>query len=260
MILNGQEPVLRVRLAAGLNGDEARAKARGDRGIWNSGELQVAITVADAGDGSDDGCGSRAEGFGKFSRGVSGENFVNGDLAFFGGDAHLAKQSQSRIARDAGKNCAAERWSDGFAVENEEDVHDAGFLDVATFDAVKPEHVVKTFFLGETRGEESTGVVARGFAVASAAGKGADEAFFGEQTNGLREVRAHGRSHDDEAETIGGANEKRVVDAEVSWADVERAAFAMRNPIAVEADEFFNAFEEERLWNFRHGEARRGTI
>src|SRR5438128_8387516 len=85
-------------------------------------------------------------------------------------------------------------------------------------------------------------------------------ALFGEQTNRLREVWAHGRSHDDQAEAIGGANEKRVVDAKVSCADVERAAFAMRNPIAVEADEFLDAFEEERLGNFRHGEARRGTI
>src|SRR5207249_8056735 len=107
MSLNGQEPVVLVRLAAGLNGDEAGAKARGDRRIRGGRELQVAITVADTGDGSDDGGGSRAEGFGKFSGGVSGENFVNGDLAFFGGDAHLAKQSQSRITRDAGKNCAA---------------------------------------------------------------------------------------------------------------------------------------------------------
>src|SRR5437879_13898058 len=119
---------------------------------------------------------------------------------------------------------------------------------------------MKAFLLSETRGEESTGVVAGGFAVASAAGKCADEAFFGEQTDGLREVRADGRSHDDETEAIGGANEKRVVDAKVSWADVERAAFAMRNPIAVKANEFLDAFEEKRFGNFRHGEARRGTI
>src|SRR5437879_2248809 len=216
--------------------------------------------VADARDGSDDGRGSRAEGFGKFSRGVSGENFVNGDLAFFGGDAHLAKQSQSRVARDAGKNCAAKRWSDGFAVENEENVHDAGFLDVAAFDAVKPEHVVKTFFLSETRGEEATGVIASGFAVARAAGEGADEALFGEQTNRLREVWAHGRSHEDQPEAIGGANDKPGVDAKVSWANVERAALAIGDPIAVEADKFFNSFEEKRFGNFRHGEASRGTI
>src|SRR5439155_21289755 len=47
MSLNGQEPVVLVRLAAGLNGDEAGAKARGDRRIRGGRELQVAITVAD---------------------------------------------------------------------------------------------------------------------------------------------------------------------------------------------------------------------
>ena len=34
----------------------------------------------------------------------------------------------------------------------------------------------------------------------------------------------------------------------------------MRNPIAVKADEFLDAFEEKRLWNFRHREASGGTI
>ena len=106
----------------------------------------------------------------------------------------------------------------------------------AALDAIQPEDVVKSFFLGEPRREEATGVVTGSFAVASAAGECADEALFGEQANGLREIGADGASHDDEAEAIGGANEKRVVDAKVSWANVERAAFAMRNPIAVETN------------------------
>jgi hypothetical protein len=79
-----------VRLAAGLDGDETGAEPCGDRGIRNSRELQVAVAVTDTRDGSDDGGGSGSEGFGEFSRGVSGENFVDGDLAFFGWDADLA--------------------------------------------------------------------------------------------------------------------------------------------------------------------------
>ncbi len=242
-----------VWFAAGLDGDEAGAEARGDRGIRNGRELQVAIAVANAGDGSDDGGGPCAEGFGEFTGGVGGENFVDGDLAFFGGDAHLAQQSQSGVARDAGKDGAAEWRSDGFAIENEEDVHDARFFDVAALDSVQPEDIVKAFFLSEARGEEASGIVAGGFAVSRAAGESADKALFGEQANGLREIGADGRSHNYEAETIGGANEKRVVDAEISWADVESAAFAMRDPIAIEPNQFGDAFEEERLWNSGHG-------
>ncbi len=260
MRLDGQEPIVSIGLTAGLDGDEAGAESRGDRRIGNGGKLQVAIAVADAGDGSDDGGGASAESFGEFSAGVSGEKFVNGDLALFGGDAHFAKQGQSGVARDSGKDGAAQRRSDGFAVENEKDIHDAGFFDVAALDAVEPENILKAFFLRESRGEESASVVTSSFAVAGAAGEGADEALFGEQADGLREIRADGARHHDEAETIGGANEESVVHAEVGWPDIEGAAFAMGDPIAIEADEFLDAFEEERLWNFGHGQARGGAI
>src|SRR5205807_995577 len=146
--LDGQEPIVFVRLAAGLDGDETGAEPRGDRRIRNRGELQVAIAVTDAGDRSDD----------------SGSS-----------------------------------------------------------------------------GAESLGEVAGGFAVAGATGEGANETLFGEQANGLREIRADGTRHDDKAEAIGGANEKSVVDAEVGWPDIESAAFTMRNPIAIEPDQLFHA-------------------
>src|SRR5258708_3040489 len=252
MRLDGQEPVVLVRFAAGLDGDETRAEPCGDRGISDSGELKFAIAVTDAGNGSDDGGGSGAEGFGEFSRGGGGGDFVDGGLAVFGGDAHLAKQSQSGVARNAGQDCSAGRRSDRFAVQNKEYVHDAGFFDVAALDSVQPEDVVKAFFLGEARGEEATGVVAGGFAVSGAAGEGANETLFGEEANRLREIGTDGRSHDDEAETIGRANEKSVVDTKVGWANVERTAFTMRDPIAIEANQFGDAFEEERLSKFGH--------
>jgi len=72
----------------------------------------VGIAGRDRGNGctrwGDDGGGSGAEGFGKLSGGVSGENFVDGDLALFGRNADLAKQSQSGVACDAGKDRARE--------------------------------------------------------------------------------------------------------------------------------------------------------
>src|SRR5712664_1888092 len=176
VLSDGQEPIVGVRFAAGLDGDDTGTQPRGHRGIRNGGELQIAIAVLDARDGGDDGGGSSAEGFREFSGGVSGENFVDGDLAFFGGDAHLAKQSQGRIAGDAGEDCAAEGRSNRFAVQNEEYVHHTGFFDVAALDSVEPEDVVKALFLREARGEEATGVVTGGFTVARAAGEGADEA------------------------------------------------------------------------------------
>src|SRR5258708_12677945 len=79
---DGQEPIVFVRFAAGLDGDETGAEPCGDGGIRNGGELQVAIAVADAGDGSNDGGGSGAEGFGEFSQGLSRENFAVGNLSF----------------------------------------------------------------------------------------------------------------------------------------------------------------------------------
>ena len=179
MSLDGQEPIVFVRFAAGLDGDETGAEPCGDRGIRNRGKLQVAVAVTDARDGSDDGGGSGTEGFGEFSGGVSGENFVDGDLAFFSRDADLAKQSQSGIARDAGKDRAAERRCDRFAIQNEEYVHDTGFFDVTALDAVEPEDVVKAFLLSQARGEKATGVVAGGFAVTGSAGESAHETFFG---------------------------------------------------------------------------------
>ena len=260
MSLDGQEPIVLVRFAAGLDGYETGAETCCDRGVRNGGELQVAIAVADAGNGGDDSGGSGAEGFAEFSGGVRGKNFVDRDLALFGGDAHLAQQSQSRVARDAGQDRAGQRRSDRFAVQNKEYVHDAGFFDVEALDAVQPEDVMKPFFLGEARGEEATGVVAGGFAVTGSAGEGSDETLFGEKPNRLRKIRANRRSHDDEAETIGGANKKCIVDSEVRWADVERTALTMRDPIAIEPNQFDDAFEKERLWNFGHGEARGGAI
>src|SRR5260370_18853109 len=128
MSLDGQEPIVLVRFAGGLDGDETGAEPCGDRGIRKSRELQVALTVTDARDGSDDGGGSGAKGFGEFSGGVSGENFVDGDLAFFGGGAHLAKQSQSRVPREAGQECTAEGRGDRLAVQNEEKGDEDGFL------------------------------------------------------------------------------------------------------------------------------------
>src|SRR5258708_9813343 len=123
MRLDGQEPVVLVRFAAGLDGDETGAEPCGDRGISDSGELKFAIAVTDAGNGSDDGGGSRAVGFGEFSGGVSGEDFVDGELAFFRGDAHLPKQSQSGVKRDAGQDCSPERRSGRLAVPHKEYVH-----------------------------------------------------------------------------------------------------------------------------------------
>lgn len=260
MKLDGQEPIVLVRFAAGLDGYETGAQPRGDRGIRNSRELQVAVAVTDARDGSDDGGRSGAEGFGEFSSSVSGENFVDGDLAFFGRDADLAKQSESRIARDAGKNRAAERRSDCFAIQNEEYVHDAGFFDIAALNSVQPQDIVKAFFLGEARGEKASGVVAGSFAVTGSAAESAHETFFSEKTNRLRKIRANGRSHDDEAKTIGGSNKKCVIDSKVSWPDVEGTAFTMGDPIAIEPNQFGHAIEEERLWNFGHGQARGGAI
>src|SRR5229473_2203471 len=64
MSSDGQEPVVGVRFAAGLDGEEAGAELGGDRGIRCGGELQVAITVTDVGDGGDDGGGSGAESLG----------------------------------------------------------------------------------------------------------------------------------------------------------------------------------------------------
>ncbi len=104
---------------------------------------------------------------------------------------------------------------------------------------------MKAFLLGEARSEEATGVVAGGFAVAGSAGEGADEALFGEKANRLREIGTDGTSHDDEAEAVGGANKQSVVAAEVRWANVESAAFTMRDPITIEADQFGDAIEEE---------------
>src|SRR5260370_40717339 len=107
MSLDGQEPIVLVRFAAGLDGDETGAEPCGDRGIRKSRELQVALTVTDARDGSDDGGGSGAQGFGEFSGGLSGENFRDGDLAFFGGRAHVARESRRPDPRDPGPACAA---------------------------------------------------------------------------------------------------------------------------------------------------------
>src|SRR6266699_1228845 len=112
----------------------------------------------------------------------------------------------------------------------------------------------------ESRGKQATGVIARGFAIAGSAGKGANIALFGEQANRLRKVGADGGSHDDQAETIGGTSEKSVVDAKVRWANVERTAFVMRDPIAIQTEEVFDTFEEEWLRNFGHGQARGGTV
>src|SRR5258708_21649559 len=95
---DGQEPIVFVRFAAGLDGDETGAEPCGDGGIRNGGELQVAIAVADAGDGSNDGGGSGAEGFGEFSSGVVGGNLVDGDLAFFGRGVPSRPPNASRVA------------------------------------------------------------------------------------------------------------------------------------------------------------------
>src|SRR5947207_870597 len=113
---------------------------------------------------------------------------------------------------------------------------------VAALDAVEPEDVVKAFLLSEACGEKASGVVAGGFAVTGPAGEGSDETLFGEKSNRLREIGADGRGHDDEAETIGGADEEGVVDTKVRWADVERTALTMRDPIAIEPNQFGDPF------------------
>src|SRR5881398_2253879 len=103
MSLDGQEPIVLVRFAAGLDGYETGAETCCDRGVRNGGELQVAIAVADAGNGGDDSGGSGAEGFAEFSGGVRGKNFVDRDLALFGGDAQISID-EVLSAHAAGKN------------------------------------------------------------------------------------------------------------------------------------------------------------
>jgi len=90
---HGQEPVVRVLLAASFEWDVGES----EDGRRQRNQSRRKTAGRDRGSGcrrrSDNGGGSRAEGFGEFSGSVRGENFVNGDLAFFGWNTHLAKQS-----------------------------------------------------------------------------------------------------------------------------------------------------------------------
>ena len=258
--LDVEEPVVEVGLFAGLDVGEAGVEAFAKGVFGAGGDFQELLAIADAGDGRDDGGGADAEGFLESAGGVIGEDFVDGDGALFVRDAHFAQEGEHGIASDAGKNCAGEGRSDGDAFDDEHDVHDAGLFDEAAILAIEPHDVVKALALGELGGEEASAIVAGGFGVAGAAGKGAHIFFFSEETNGLGEVGSTGRGEDDQAIGARGVDHERGVVAKVDGADVQGAAFAEGNPVAIGAEEFEEAVAEKIGGNFGHGETSGGTI
>src|SRR5215467_5843230 len=152
---------------------------------------------------------------------MSGKDLVYGYGALFDAHLHFAQECEHGITRDSGKNSAGKRRGDGDAVDNEHDVHDAGFFDEATLLAIEPHHIVIAPGLRELRGEQTTTVVASGFGVASAAGECPNVSLFGEEANGLREIGSTGRSKDYETVAAGSVDHQGVAGAEINRANVK---------------------------------------
>ena len=88
-----------------------------------------------------------------------------------------------------GRIVPVERRRHDGAVDDEHDVHQPGFFDVAPLDAVEPQHVVEALLLRFERREHAAGVVAAALGRAGAAGKRPHVGVFRDQIDRAGEIR-----------------------------------------------------------------------
>ena len=72
---------------------------------------------------------------------VSVSNFLNVDASLFNYEALALAYLDSGLSCDSGKDRALKHRSYYLAVDNEEDIHSANFLDVLLLNTVEPENL-----------------------------------------------------------------------------------------------------------------------
>ncbi len=91
------------------------------------------------------------------------QQLIDINRALFHRESPELQKLNDRVARDARQDRTGERRRHNGAVDLEEDVHRADFLDVLAMDTVEPKHLRKAFVLGSVLRADRRGVIAAGF-------------------------------------------------------------------------------------------------
>ena len=170
----------------------------------------------------------------------------------------MLAQIDARSARDARQDAAVELRRDDGAVDLEEDVHRADFLDVLALDAVEPEHLRIALVVRLHLRSEARDVVAAGLGFADAAADRADVFVLDPDLHRVQTtlvIRADRRKDDDEFIGIRRADAEEGVRRDDERTDVQRGTRRRRDPVGVDRHKRFDRVQEIIGRNLRDAEA-----
>ena len=161
------------------------------------------------------------------------------------------------------ENSSGDRWGDEFIAKHKGDIHGADFLDVLLFDAIEPQHLGKTVFMGFFAGEQTTPIIPRGFGSPGAAAHGPYIAVFhpdAERFEALGIIGSNGRENNKELVGVRRSYPQVGITRKSNRPDIQRGAGRTRHPVPVQFDQLFERREKEFRVNRRDAQPDGGTI
>eukprot|EP01022_Parablepharisma_sp_SALTPOND_P029773 TRINITY_DN7455_c1_g2_i1.p1 TRINITY_DN7455_c1_g2~~TRINITY_DN7455_c1_g2_i1.p1 ORF type:complete len:841 (-),score=220.45 TRINITY_DN7455_c1_g2_i1:648-3170(-) len=200
----------------------------------------VRAPVVDGAHRADHRGGASAKGLVQLARFLGFDHLVDGQLALADGNAPVLAQGDDRVAGDPGQDGAGERAGDDFAVDDEEHVHGAHFLDALLVAGVQPQHLGEALGVGLFGGQQAGGVVAHGLGLAHAAGRGAHVLLLHVDLHRIEALGVIGphRPHDHVVEVLGADLDPQAgLGGDDRGPDVEAGALQGGHPLVLGLDQ-----------------------
>ena len=188
---------------------------------------------------------------------------VYADTAFFHGHTFVFEHSDNGISGDAGKYRTYKRGSFHYAVEHEEHIHRAHFLNILFLFRVQPEHLFVAVLVGDIAREQACGVVAHTFCLARAAQRRANVFVFDHylrrgQTAFV--IASDRRQNDKETVSVSGMHAEHGIGRYHRGTDIKRGAGLGGDPVLVYHYKLFEVFDGFLDVQSGHAKSCRGTV
>ena len=134
----------------------------------------ILVAVGKLTDRRNDGGGAAAPSFFQLAAFQCFDQFIDGEQAFFNGDAFILQKLDAGFAGNAGEDGACQLGGDDGSVDLEHDVHCADLFNVFTFYAVQPENLREALLFRDLACAVARRVVAAAFGITRAAADRAD--------------------------------------------------------------------------------------
>ena len=162
-------------------------------------------------------------------------------------NAPVLEQLDAAHTGNARQNGANSRSGVNGAVDLEEAVHGADFLNVLVLNAVQPQSLLVAQLVCLYLRDQGCSVVAAALGEAGAARAGTSVLILDEDLNRIDAggvISADRRAYDDELVGAGGANAQMRLGSDDKRTDVQAGALSVRNPVLIEGNNGLNSLNE----------------